>query len=96
MWSIVIACTVGLFVINTLLASRVIQRADDDGIGVCSPTHWFTYPVRTSKSRKIEMVRQNVKKVAADRRSNFTIRQIFYQMKICLSKLFAASLLRGI
>ena len=57
--------------------SRVIQRADD-GIGVCPLPTGLLYPVRTSKYRKrheIEMVRQNVKKVAADRRSNFIISQ---------------------
>jgi hypothetical protein len=35
--------------------------------------------LNAEKPRKIEMARQNVKKVAADRRSNFIFRQALYQ-----------------
>jgi hypothetical protein len=60
------------------------------------PLVYLSGMVRTSKSHKIETVRQNVTKVAADRRSNFIFRPAFYQMKTLIPKLFAASLFRGI
>jgi hypothetical protein len=89
----VIACTVCLFVLNTLLgpgSSVVVVEKPMKMSLVVSGVECFFYPVRNPvnpKCLKIEAVRQNVKKMGADRRSNFVFRKPFYQKRQRLSRL---------